>query len=53
MKPDNGLASVALHVFLLILKDKYSNAEIKRILSRKNVDGALKIIDGGSDDKNS
>ncbi|MCP4700504.1 MAG: hypothetical protein GY862_27180 [Gammaproteobacteria bacterium] len=41
---DHGLASVALHVFLLILRDKYSDAEIKRILSRRNVNGALEII---------
>lgn len=37
-------AASCLGVFLLMLKEKYTEEEIKFILKRKNVEGALKIL---------
>lgn len=38
-------AANVIGVMLLMLKDRYSNTEIKRMLRANKVDGMLKILD--------
>lgn len=42
---DPGFASRCLGVFIMMLRERYTDTEIKWIFKRANVESALKILD--------